>query len=132
VTGDIAAFIRARLDERADALGKAINYQDNHGDVAGMDGGWELWGDFGRLVYQIVQFRHMLRAVDAKRRLLDKVANWEHQRLYDDTDENTGPYPCSRDGATCECGVLDQQIDVLHWSAVEWSTHPDYRQDWTP
>ena len=72
----------------------------------------------------------VFRGVEAKRRLLDKVTNWEHQQLFDDTDENTGPYPCSRDGATCECGTLDRQSDVLRSTASEWSTHPDHRQEW--
>jgi hypothetical protein len=127
VTDDIAAFIRARLDERANADWHARTCQTHQAMPPGTP-----FGLGGSPMSCNCGVPNLLEAdVEAKRRIVDKVVGWGHQRLYDKLGENTGPYSCSRDGATCECGVLEQQLDVLHPFASEHSTHPDYRPDWS-
>lgn len=147
MTDDIVAFITARLDED-ERLARAV--EDNSAPWVGQ---WKVDGEHALRTYNdwvlASHFpepfrpgflthvaRHdparVLRGVEAKRQILNKVAAWQHQRLYDDTDENAGPYSCSRDGHTCECGVLEQQLDVLRPTASEWSTHESYREEWKP
>ncbi len=108
---DLVVFIRARLTEQAEALTRLIHYQDEHGDVPGMNGGWELWGDFGRLAHRTANFRQMLRAVEAEQRVL---ADWEGEIGSLNSEYRAGLYRSLRHLGT------------------EWSTHPEYREEWTP
>lgn len=74
----------------------------------------------------------VLRAVEAKRKLIDTVMAWEHQLLHTGCEENAGPFPCSRDGAECDpvmCGVGEKQDQVLRALAAEHADHPDYQKE---
>jgi len=67
----------------------------------------------------------------AKRALVDEVAGWRHERLYDRLEENTGPFPCSRRGNVCDpmhCGVRLRQLVVLRHLAAPFRTHPEWQE----
>ena len=147
MTDELVAFIHARLDEDETVARAAAMDSNNRGEWTQVDpdrcpgavndaDGVVVVYDEGspdvREAAHIARFdpARALRGVGAKRRILVALNTWEHARLYDGTDENAGPYSCTRDGLTCECGVLDHQLDVLRPMASVWSTYPDYREEW--
>lgn len=114
-------------------------YERGFGEPAGME------EDYGEIVGYINNGRwadkhvaqwdpdRVLRGIAAKRQLVDAVMAWEHQLLYSGYDENTGPYPCSREGVECDpvmCGVGGKQRQVLGALASEWATHEAYQKEW--
>lgn len=73
----------------------------------------------------------VLADVSSDWQIIKVVTGWRHPRLFDGCEENTGPYTCSRDGATCDCGLYDQQMAVLRSLAMRDAGHPDFRAAWT-
>ena len=126
MTDDIVAFIRARLDEDLRLAIKAHAATENAQGVAewyrsstdgiGVTGtnNMILTDGHGFLDEHISnhvvahQPDRALRAVEAKRRIVDCVAPEPGWAPWDGSD------------------------DVLRALASEWSTHEDYRSEWTP
>lgn len=136
MTDDIAAFIRARLDEDEE-IAKGAAYV--HGEL------WASAPDHVTYIYNTKSetdhvVRHdparVLRGVDAKRRI---VGSHHPNQPADEW------YWTQRECADCghfwhritprppqpEIG-LEVGCPTLRALASEWSTHPDYRQEWTP
>lgn len=137
---DIAAFIRARLDEEAELVetirSRPIGYiADERGEH--------------RLI-ELFDPARVLRGINAKRRIIDEVLRWRHD--YNDEDswyscsQATEPYGYGRDGsdepgsgcanedragASCDCGLDRRQRAILSPIASQWSHHEDYRTEWT-
>jgi len=127
---ELVEFLRARLaEDQASTWAMhdvahcdALLYEEDMADAARRDPDC----DCGRPA-------RALRAVEAKRQLVDGVMAWPHQLLYGGYDENTGPYPCTREGVECDpvfCGVGEKQRQVLGALAAEFAGHPDYRSEW--
>lgn len=136
---ELAEFLRARYAVQETPLREVVRQLDAHAasddDVVGIDGGWTLWGSFGRAVDAAFQPRQMLRDIEAKRKLVDAVMAWEHKLLYSGYDGNNGPYPCTWEGVECDpdmCGVVEKQRQVLGALVAEFASHPDYREEWRP
>jgi hypothetical protein len=122
VTDDIVAFIRARLDEdraAADEMQENANWMSDCGEPHNVSinlrSGWEM--DSARV----------LRGVEIKRRIVG-----EHGEL-------------GIEGYCAKCGTHDTNGEgdllyehdeypcrTLRLLALEWSTHDDFRPEWTP
>lgn len=121
MTDDMVAFIRARLDEdraAADEMQENANWMSDcgqpHNVSISLRSGWEM--DSARV----------LRGVEAKRKLISR----EHPLCECGDPDNQPTDP--RSGRPLEhhydC-VVEFTAGIL---ASEWSTHPDYRSEWTP
>jgi hypothetical protein len=64
---DIAAFLNARWTEEAERLEFILNCRSGDEDC---NGGWDLWGDYGRAIDAAFQPRQMLDDIAAKQKLL--------------------------------------------------------------
>lgn len=119
---DLVEFLRARYAEQEAPLREVVRQLDAHAasddDVKGIDGGWTLWGSFGRAVDAAFQPRQLLQAVEAKRKLVDLHA----------------------DGGGHDCpgtwvGYADDPSEpcpTMRLLGSEWTGHDDYQQEWAP
>lgn len=132
---ELVALIGAQLGEREAALRKIAAAKKTEA-LSGLEMGLRVematytsaWP--GSLPpYEIEAWRLMIADVESKRRIVDTVTRWGHPRLYDGSDENVGPYPCSRDGAECDCGLYERQVAVLQALALPYAGH---QEAWKP
>lgn len=86
---DLAAWLLACIAEDEE-VGREMLRQLDDADE-NMDGGWSLWGNFGRLADRIAQPKRWMAECDAKRHLL--VCAWEVAALEDSTAWEYGRDP---------------------------------------
>lgn len=126
MTDDLAAFVRARLDEDeryARAAEPCSWYCDEEGNVRA-DAEYVATGMLGAIeeAYRVHIVRHdparVLREVEAKREIVRRCAVWVNE-----PDQHPN-------GLVSPRAVLARQN--LRDLAAVWSGHPDYRQEWKP
>jgi hypothetical protein len=114
---DIVDFLKARLVEREKALSDlasrrlaeavpAIEMQQ-HAAIQIV----ARYPLHGMPHYEYEAFQELLRGIQAKRRIVETCRYWLHE-------DDRGVDPCAQ--------------GVLAGLAAEWSTHPEYRTEWTP
>lgn len=66
---DITEYLTARLNETEMPLRMIVSRRAAYRrrDRDSMDGGWKVWGDYGRLIEQVFRPESMLAEVEAKR-----------------------------------------------------------------
>jgi hypothetical protein len=112
---DLIPFLTARYAERATRLEEILSNQDSFGEE--MQGGWELWGDFGHLVGEVVDFEAMLADIAAKRKIL---------ALHDGLHECVDNQP-----SWGTVTVFERYCPTVRLLAQPFARHPDFREEWT-
>lgn len=119
VTDDIAAFIRARLDERQDADWHARTCQTHRTMPPGTP-----FGLAGSPMSCNCGAPDLVEAdVEVKRRIVG---------LHTETATDTSSWGDTHTVTWCPTCSNDGQCPTLQAMAAEWSTHEDYRSEWTP
>jgi hypothetical protein len=139
---DIAAFLNARWAEEAERLEFILSCRSDNEDF---DGGWDLWGDYGRAVNAAFDPRQMLDDIAAKRAILAEVLSWEHAYIDGDTwlscaqavsafaEDGTPGSGCAdedRAGGPCDCGLDRRRATMLHALAAPYAGRPGFKDDW--
>jgi hypothetical protein len=130
VSADLAAFLRARLDEDETGAHGCMNcglpIRDattktgwTHGDRSAVGGGWQGIRCPGKITGALPwpDPARVLREVEAKRAILDTYVNGLRQR---------------ESGDVAKAGQLLGLLLVLKHFATVYSDHPDYRSEWKP
>ena len=144
VSGDLVAFLRARLDEddRAaldvswddDDSRRWTAYHRKYDDrwvlIDGMDEGVEVHStaaDAGAVVRHAARHdpARVLRDVEAKRRVVELHYAELVEVINADGDERSGYWCAECDGAPFPCRTLR----LLAWA---YADHQDYRPEWAP
>ena len=153
MTGDLAAFLAARLDEDEAAAGVASRFPHWHGEPW-YDGQFlkdgrtqraDLWGapgmqftGHGALDTVVVDHiaRHdparVLREVAAKRAILSVHRVVEYPGPYVPISPTCSICITEREGYQEEWGDDDWPCATIRLLAAVYSDHPDYRQEWAP
>lgn len=133
MTDDIAAFIKIRLHEDQMSALDALKHWPPGDEIAGQVDSILVGAHIQRQNPQ-----RTLRGVEAKRRLVDDLLAQDH--FSNDRDwygcqslkEGPGDGPDVPTGRPCTCGRDEDVERRLRLIALEWSTHEDYRSEWTP
>lgn len=120
---DIVAFLTARLDEEAERLEWILGCRNEDDDF---DGGWNLWGDFGRAIDLAFRPARLLADIEAKRRIVERHRNYDFPFNQDD-----GPGDYSWTGC-CDFCHQPWPCPDLRDVAAPYAGRPGYLESWRP
>lgn len=123
---DIVAFLRARYDEREKPLREVVRQLDAYadGDEDGIDGGWSLWGSFGRAIDTAFKPRELLDDIAAKRQIVKGVEATLN------LDRAMNPRFNVADRMTYSV-LLRAEYQTARLLALPYAGHPEFREEWT-
>lgn len=125
---ELLTFLNARLNEREAALKKILSNKASYGEE--MEGGWELRGEFGRLIDAVANFNEMLADIAAKWEIIALHADGGKSQGYADGGEFV-----VHEHACTECGAFGEfgepwPCETLFLLATPYDGHEDYRESW--